>query len=79
MLERCAAAPDAAREASVSAPAHLPEREEEGERAAGEAGEAGAGGNHFLAAKGRQAARRGFHEEQRRSRLPQQQPRSGSL
>ena len=57
-----------AREASVSAPAHLPEREEEGERAAGEqAGEAGAGVNHFLAAKGRRAVRRGFHEEQGRS------------
>ena len=69
-----------AREASVSAPAHLPELEEEGERAgAGEAGEAGAGGNRFLAAKGRRAARRGFPEEQGRSRLPQQQPRSGSL
>ena len=67
-----------AREASVSAPAHLPEREEEGKRA-GEAGEAGAGGNHFLAAKGRRAARGGFYEEQGRSRLPQQQPRSGSL
>ena len=67
-----------AREASVSAPAHLPELEEEGERGAGEAGER-AGGNHLLAAKGRRAARRGFHEEQGRSRLPQQQPRSGSL
>ena len=39
-----------AREVSVSAPAHLPEREEEGKRAAGEAGEVGAGGNHFLRA-----------------------------
>ena len=58
-LERRAAAPDTPpREVSVSAPAHLPEREEEGERAAGEAG---AGGNHFLAAKGRRAARGGFY------------------
>ena len=46
---------------------------------AGRAREARAGGNHFLAAKGRQAARGGFHEEQGRFRLPQQQPRSGSL
>ena len=80
-LERRAAAGHSAREASVSA--HLPQREEEGERGEGGeragAGEAGAGGNHFLAAKGRRAARGGFHEEQGRSRLPQQQPRSGSL
>ena len=55
----------------------LERRAAAGERAG--AGEAGAGGNHFLAAKGRRAARGGFHEEQGRSRLPQQQPRSGSL
>ena len=76
---------EAAREASVSAPAHLLELEEEGGRGErGEQGERGerageAGAGNFLAAKGRRAARGGFHEEQGRSRLPQQQPRSGSL
>ena len=70
-----------AREASVSAPAHFPELEEEGERGerAGEAGAGEAGAANLLAAKGRRAARGGFHEEQGSSRLPQQQPRSCSL